>query len=118
MADISRFTEGVALGTQIADPGNAGAIPLTAISVECLLTTGGAETRTLAVPTLRGQTVDLTLSVDGGNCVLTVASAINAAGNTILTFADAGDNIRLEAIRGAAGVLRWTIARNDGVALS
>lgn len=49
----------------IADPGKAGAISVTQSGV-CLLTSGSsAETRTLAVPTRLGMTLDLVHSVDG-----------------------------------------------------
>jgi hypothetical protein len=101
---------------QVADPGDAGAIPVTH-SASVGLTTAGAETRTVAVPTFIGQKLNLYLDVDGGNCVITFASGINQIGNTIATGADAGDHLSLEAIEiGAAKA--WRIVANDGWALS
>jgi len=101
----------------IADPGDAGAIPVT-VSGYCLLVTGGAETRTLAIPTAYGQVIDLFFKTDGGNCVVTVATPVNQAANTVLTFADAGDHIRLVAGDDGAGAKEWRVVCNDGVALA
>lgn len=100
----------------IADPGNAGTIPITD-SGTCQIVTTGAETRTLAAPTDVGQVLCLTMKTDGGNCVVTASAAINATGNNTLTFADVTDTILLVgAISGANKV--WRVMGNDGVALS
>lgn len=101
----------------IADPGNAGAIPTTEGWGSCMLTTAGAETRTLAIPQREGQRITLGFDTDGGNCVVTVAAAVNTAGNTVLTFEDAHDHIILGAIT-VGGALRWSVFSNAGVALS
>jgi hypothetical protein len=104
------------LATVIADPGNGGAIAVAA-SGTCRLVSGGAETRTLAIPTFIGQVIVLTFETDGGDIVATAASAINVAGNTKMTFGDIGDTITLfGAIRG--GTRQWSVQGNDGVALS
>ena len=100
----------------IADPGDAGAIPVIRSGLVAL-TSAGAETRTLAIPSVIGSKLVLSFDVDVGDIVLTVASAANQAGNTSLTFADAGDVIVLESIQ-VAGVLAWRITANDGVALA
>lgn len=100
----------------IADPGDAGAIPVTSTGT-CALTSAGAETRTLAVPSFAGQRLDLSFNVDAGDIVLTAAAAINQTGNNTLTFADAGDHISLVAVTVAAGLV-WRVVANDGVALS
>lgn len=94
------------MGT-IADPGNGLAIPVT-ISGVCNLTTGGGgETRTLAIPTAIGQRIGLHLNVDGGgDCVVTVASAFNQDGDTVITLNDAGDYVELVGVH-IAGALRW-----------
>ena len=100
----------------IADPGAAGAIPVTN-SGTCQIVTAAAETRTLAAPTDVGQVLCLTMKTDGGNCVVTASAAINAAANNTLTFADVTDTILLVgAISGASKV--WRVMGNDGVALS
>lgn len=102
----------------IADPGDAGVIPV-ARSGHCALTstTIGGETRTIAVPAIDGITLSVTLAVDGGDVAITVASAINQTGNTVITMGDAGDTIVLTAVRvGAARA--WRVVVNDGTALS
>lgn len=101
----------------IADPGNAAAIPVTN-SGSVAITTAAAETGTLADPTYMGQTLSLfcdTYAV--GDRVITAASRINQAGNTIMTFGAVGDFIKLEAIT-IGGALKWQVVSNDGVALS
>lgn len=100
----------------IADPGNAGAIPVT-VSGYCLLVTTGAQTRTLAIPSAYGQIIDLFFKTDGGDCVVTAAAGINQTGNNTLTFADAGDHIRLVGAD-TGGSKVWRVVCNDGVALS
>jgi hypothetical protein len=104
------------LTNAITDPGNAGAIPVT-LSGTCQITTAGSETRTLAAPTNVGQMLCLHITADGGTCVLTASAAINQAGNTVATMADAGDTLVLVGIQlGAAKV--WRVVANDGCALS
>jgi hypothetical protein len=100
----------------ITDPGNAGAIAVTADGV-CNLTSAGAETRTLAIPTFVGQRILLCLDTDGGDCVVTVASSFNQAGNTIITLNDAGDSVELVG-RTVGGTRKWQLAFNDGATLS
>lgn len=101
---------------EIADPGDAGAIPVTKSGVVALVT-GGAETRTAAIPSFIGQDLTLVLDTDGGDCVVTFSQAINAAGNTVATFDDAGDVLFLKAVT-IAGALRWRVVENIGVTLS
>lgn len=100
----------------IADPGDAGAIAVTG-SGSCALVTAGAETRTIAIPSYKGYTVNLYLDTDGGDCVITAASAINQAGNNTITLDDAGDWISLRAIS-VGGTLAWRVVANDGCTLS
>ena len=103
----------------VADPGNAGAIPVTEGWGVCSLVSAGAETRTLADPQRVGARISFGFKTDGGSTgiAITAATAVNQAGNTVLTFADAGDHLVLEAIEiGAA--LAWRVVCNDGVALS
>lgn len=101
----------------IADPGGAGAIPVTRSGVVALTTTGVVDTRTLAIPSFNGQQLVLCLKVDAGDAVITVASAVNQAGNNTITLGDAGDTVVLVAIQiGAARA--WRVVVNDGAALS
>ena len=100
----------------ITDPGAAGAIPVTK-SGTCPLVTEAAEARSLAIPSFLGQEIVLVLDTDGGDCTVTSSQAVNAAGNTVLTFNDAGDFVVLKAVT-IGGALRWRIAENVGVTLS
>jgi len=102
--------------TAIADPGDGGAIPVSA-SGSCQLVTEGAETRTLADPTAVGQWLNLSFKTDGGDCVITTASPVNQTGNNTLTFADVGDHLLLIASQDGADI-EWRVVANDGVALS
>lgn len=104
------------LNNPIADPGDGEAIPVTA-SGYVPLVTGGAETRTLAAPGFIGQELLLYLKTDGGDCVVTCATAVNQTGNNTITFADAGDFQRLVAVESGAN-LRWREVANDGAALT
>ena len=104
--------DGPIVTAAITDPGNAGAIPVTASGYVNLVTTG-AETRTLAAPTFVAQRLQLNFITDGGDCVLTVTNGWNQIGNTVVTFDDAGDSIELIAAQSGA-TLRWRIAAIDG----
>lgn len=99
----------------IADPGNAGAIPVTASGSVNIVTTA-AQTRTIAAPSERGQQLSLSMQTDGGDCVITVATGINQTGNTTITMNDAGDSILLIGVQVGAN-LRWRVAYNDGCTL-
>lgn len=102
----------------VADPGDAGAISVVANGV-CALTSGAlAETRTLAIPAFVGQRLSLVLDTDGGGDVaVTVASAFNQAGNTVITLGDAGDFVDLVGVT-VGGVSAWRLVANDGTVLS
>lgn len=101
----------------LTDPGNAGAIPVTATNGQVAIVTAGAETRTLAIPTHAGQRLILSMQTDGGDCVVTVAAAINMTGNTTITLNDASDSIELVGIVGSAGALLWRVVVNNGCTL-
>ena len=102
----------------VADPGNGKAIPVTNANIVCALTSAGAgETRTLAIPKIEGQTCALCLEADGGSLAVTAASAVNQAGNTVMTFAHLDDSCFLQAVK-KAGVLRWQVVGEDGIAFS
>ena len=100
----------------IADPGDAAAIPVTR-SADVALTSGGAETRTIAIPALAGITLAVSLDVDGGDVTVTVAAAINQTGNNTIVMGDAGDVFLLKSVQ-VAGALIWKLVVNDGCALS
>lgn len=114
--EVLPFPRGYGAPRKITDPGNGGAIPVTHSGV-CSMTSTGADTRTLAVPTFDGQELGLCHDVDGGSIAVTVASGINEAGNTTITFTDVDEAIFLKAVR-KAGVLRWQVVGNGGTTLS
>lgn len=103
------------LPATVADPGNAGAIPVL-VSGVVVLTSGGAETRTLADPTFLGQTLELIAGPVAGNVVVTAATPINQAANTAMTFGAPQDFIALKAVNIGPG-FGWRVVANDGVAL-
>ncbi len=106
------------LTTPIADPGDAGAIPVTGEGYVPLVSAAG-ETRTLADPTIAGQQLLLFFKVnDTGDIAITATSAINQTGNTIMTFTDIGEVIQLIAIEDDAASFEWRVVHNDGVALT
>ena len=100
----------------IVDPGDGNAVPVTK-SGSVAITTGGAETRTIAIPGIAGIAIAISLDVDGGDCVITVAAAINQTGNNTITMNDAGDTIVLIAVQ-VASALVWRMVVNDGCTLS
>ena len=100
-----------------SSPGNGGAIPTGSGSGVVKVTSGGAETRTLANPNFIGQTLTIFFQTDGGDVVITAASAINQAGNTQITLNDANDSITLRGIHDGAG-FKWRVLVNDGCTLA
>lgn len=102
--------------TAIADPGNAGAIPVT-VSGYVPIVTAGAETRTLAAPSFIGQELLIYAKTAVGNGVVTCATTVNETGNNTITFANAGEAVRLIAVEDGAN-LRWRCATADGAALT
>jgi len=104
------------LENDITDPGNAGAIPVTD-SGTVQIVTAGAETRTLAAPTILGQQLLITMKTDGGDAVITVSTTVNQTGNNTITLNDAGDAVLLVAKQNGAN-LRWSVVSNDGASLT
>ncbi len=100
----------------VADPGDAGAIPVTT-SAYCPLVTAGAETRTLAAPTFIGQELTLYMKTDGGDCVVTCSTTVNETGNNTITFANTGEAARIFAVEEGSN-LRWRMATADGATLT
>ena len=100
----------------LEDTGDAGAIPV-ARSGNVALTSAGAETRTLAIPAEQGIELVVSCDVYVGDIVITAASAVNQAGNTVITLGSAGVTIAFKAVK-VAGALVWRIAMNDGATLA
>ena len=100
------------------EPGSGGSITATGNWTVVELVTAGAETRTLKDPVKSGQVIVLTLKTDGGDCAVTAATACNTAGNTVITFGDAGDTVVLTSIPNGTSGYKWIITANDTAALS
>lgn len=108
---------GISLPTHvIADPGAAGAIPVTK-SGSVMLTSAGAETRTIAIPTFKGQRLSVSCDTYVGDITLTATQPVNQTGNNTMVFGAARDNLVFLAIT-VGGALRWQVIANDGVLLS
>ncbi len=99
------------------DPGNGGAIvPWGAVIVE--ISTGGAETRTLADPQFKGQELTIVLVVAVGACVITADSPVNQTGDNTITLTNAGDFIELTGKHNETDGWEWQVVKADGAALS
>lgn len=105
-----------AAALQIADPGDAQAIPVVSSGV-CNMTSAGSETRTVAIPSFIGQRLTLCHDTDGGAIAITFASAINQTGNTVATFTEVKDFLELVAVT-IGGTRAWRVVANDGAVLS
>lgn len=114
--NVTGNVTGYTVPPAVADPGNAGAIPVTG-SGYCPIVTAGAETRTLAAPTFVGQEIHLYMKTDGGDAVITCATGVNQTGNNTITMNDAGDSILLRAIESGSNK-RWRVVVNDGCTLA
>lgn len=94
------------------------AIPVATSGTVVLAIGTGAETNTLADPTFIGQQLAFCVDSAGdGTRAVTAASAINQAGNTVMTFGQVRDFILLQALQSGGG-LQWQVIANDGVLLS
>ena len=98
---------GVQIGT-VATRSGAGAVPITAATVQ--LTTTGANALTLANGTA-GQLLSIVMVADGGDGTLTPTTK---TGFSTLTFGDVGDAVTLQYFT----TLGWMIVSNNGVAVA
>jgi len=89
----------------LADVANGAALPVT-VSGYIPIVTAGAETRTLAAPTYIGQELLIYGKTLVGACVITCATTVNEAGNTIITLTNTGESVRLIAVEEGA-TIRW-----------
>jgi hypothetical protein len=102
---------------ELADPGNAGAIPVDRSGFVAMVSGALGETRTVARPGRAGMRLTLSKSAGAGNIVVATADVCNAAGNNRLTFAAAGTSAVLESIRLGTD-FRWRLVGLDGATLS
>jgi len=113
IAEMLPAVSGIAV---IADPGDAGAIPVIR-SGNVAITTAGAETRTLADPGTVGLVLDISCDVFVGNAVITAATAVNTTGNNTITLSAAGQHIQLTSVQ-VGGVPIWRVTATDGAGLT
>lgn len=104
----------------LPDPGNGADISIVQWSHIAIVTGASGETNTLNSPTKAGQRVAFTMLTDGGgDRVITADLPLNQTGNDVMTFGAVGDSCILESFQAAtAGLYRWRVVYNDGVALS
>ena len=77
----------------LPDPGDAGAIKVPFNFAMVPIVTAAAETRTLVIPAKEMQFLALSMVTDGGDCVVTVASAYDEDVSTTITFSEVGQQI-------------------------
>lgn len=115
--DLDVTLQSVKFGA-ITDPGDGNAIVVSSSGYVSLTSGGSGETRTIADAEFPNDTIDIYFKTDGGgDIVITAASPINQNGDTIMTFSDIGEHIRLTSIEDG-GDLEWRVLANDGVVLS
>lgn len=112
LRDLFRAYESIGPGIGV-DPGDAGTITPTMWGQQYLVTTSGAETRTLARPDKAGVLVTVALDTDGGDLTLTVTGGYNSAGDTSIVFADAGDMVVFMSVKTGA-TYQWTVIAQEG----
>lgn len=115
---IHRAAESPQVSYKVPDPGDAGELfdNIAGVSPAYVeITTAGAETRTLADPTVVGQLLIITFYDDGGNCVITTATKHTVAGATTITLADVGDTAILVAVNNDTDGLRWSLLATEGI---
>lgn len=105
------------VGFQIADPGSGGKITP---GVEQMfnyvdLVTAAAENRSIADPAKAGQMLTIVMFTDGGDATVTADTAVDEAGNTVITFNEVGQYLRLEGIALTATTFAWRVAGFDSV---
>ena len=101
------------LNNLLADPGTTEAIAVTASGRVELVSGAQAQTRTLAAPTFGGQELLLGFKTDGGgDIVITVTGCDD--GDTV-TFANAGEMVRLIGVAKAAAFVWRVVADPDEI---
>lgn len=116
LRDLFRAFESVGPGIG-RDPGNAGTMTPTHWGQQFLITTAGAETRTLARPANAGILTSVVLDTDGGDMTLTVTGGFNAAGDTTIVFGDAGDMVTFMSVK-TGTTFQWSIVSQEGTNIS
>lgn len=116
LRDLFRAYESVGPGIG-KDPGNAGSIAPTMWGQIYPIVTAAAETRTLARPDKAGVLTTVLLDTDGGDLTLTVTGGYNPAGDTSITFGDAGDMVTFLSVK-TGTTYQWTVIAQVGTNLN
>jgi len=112
LRDFFRAYDSVGPGIGV-DPGNAKTITPEMWGQLFLIKTAGAETRTLARPNRPGILTSIVLDTDGGDLTLTVTGGYDAAGDTSLVFADAGDMAVFMSVK-TGTTYQWALVSHEG----
>lgn len=112
LRDLFRAFESVGAGIG-KDPGSAGTIAPEKWGQQFLITTAGAEARTLARPSKAGILTSIVLDTDGGDLTLTVTGGYNAAGDTSIVFGEAGDMVVFLSVK-TGTTYQWTAIAQEG----
>lgn len=99
----------------LRDPGNGAALPHTLWGqVEIITTT--AETRTLPDPLKAGIEMSIAFRTDGGDCVITFATAYDDLARTTLTLQTVGEVHHFKSVRVSESACVWRrIARSTAI---
>jgi hypothetical protein len=106
-------------GWVIDTPATATPIGISKVSIHKLILVGVGETNTVADPRKAGlrKTLVVTAFTASATRIVTFASAINVAGNTIITFSALRHTAFLESVP-SGSTYRWQVIAVDGAALS
>jgi hypothetical protein len=113
------FGTGSADTNVIADPGTGVALPVGSSGSIALTVVAAGETNTLPLATQAGIRLNISCAALGGGDTraITAAGAINAAGNTIMTFNAVTDTVSVQSMN-VSGAFLWRVVFNDGTGLT
>lgn len=112
--------EAAAAGWVIDTPATATPIGISKVSQHKLVLVAVGETNTVADPKKAGlrKVMIVTQFTASATRIVTFASAINVAGNTIITFSALRHTAFLESVPSGTGSYRWQVVAVDGAGLS
>lgn len=98
---------------KIPDPGDGKSLVSTEWGTTPIVTGSSGQTRTMPNPDREGLLRTIYFLTDGGgDCVVTVASAFDAAGNTTFTLANVGEYVTFQSIAYGTG-FRWRLVASN-----
>lgn len=95
------------------DPGNNGTLQVMHWGQIFPIITTAAESMTLARPDKPGLLAAVCLDTDGGDLTLTVTGGYNSAGDTSITFGDAGDLVVFYSVK-TGTTYQWIVIASEG----